>query len=74
MCREKVNFVNVALDCSISNNFIFSRFAEQHLHILLINIVRNFKLDYPIGEGMDQVYHTLLWPDRPVRLKFTSRF
>ena len=66
--------MNMALEGIVSDDVICSRFAEQHLHILLINIVRNFKLDYPIGEGMDQVYHTLLWPDRPVRVKFTSRF
>jgi len=49
------------------------RFAEQHLHVLLINVIRNFELEYPIGEAMDQVYHTLLMPDRPVRVKFIRR-
>ena len=49
------------------------RFAEQHLHVLLISLVRNFQMVYPVGESMDQIYHTLLWPDRPVRVKFISR-
>ena len=49
------------------------RFAEQHLHVLLISLVRNFRMEYPVGESMDQIYHTLLWPDRPVRVKFISR-
>ena len=49
------------------------RFAEQDLYVLLATLLRRYRLEYPVGEGMDQVYHTLLFPDRPVRVKFIKR-
>jgi cytochrome P450 len=49
------------------------RFAEQDLYVLLATILRKYKLEYPVGEGMAQIYNTLLFPDRPVRVKFVSR-
>ena len=49
------------------------RFAEQDLYVLLATILRRYRLEYPVGEGMDQVYNTLLFPDRPVRVKFIKR-
>ena len=41
--------------------------------MLLATILRRYRLEYPVGEGMDQVYNTLLFPDRPVRVKFIKR-
>ena len=49
------------------------RFAEQHLYVVLATLVRNFHLKYPTGESMAQVYHTLLYPDRPVKVIFSKR-
>ena len=49
------------------------RFAEQDLYVLLATLLRRYRLEYPVGEGMDQVYNTLLFPDRPVRVKFIKR-
>eukprot|EP00095_Tigriopus_kingsejongensis_P008076 maker-scaffold1264_size52097-snap-gene-0.11 protein:Tk08076 transcript:maker-scaffold1264_size52097-snap-gene-0.11-mRNA-1 annotation:"cytochrome p450 cyp44" len=49
------------------------RFAEQDLYVVLATILRRFELSYPVGESMDQIYHTLLFPDRPVRVKFQDR-
>lgn len=49
------------------------RFAEQDMYVLLCTILRKFKLTYAVGETMDAVYHTLLFPDRPLRIKFQSR-
>lgn len=49
------------------------RFAEQDLYVLLSTILRKFKLSYAVGEGMDAIYHTLLFPDRPLRIKFENR-
>ena len=48
------------------------RFAEQDLYVLLATLLRRYRLEYPVGEGMDQVYNTLLFPDRPVRVKFIN--
>ncbi len=53
--------------------FYHFRFAEQHIHVLLATILRHFKLDYPVDKTMSAVYHTLLFPDRPVRVKFQPR-
>lgn len=49
------------------------RFAEQHIYVLLATILRKFRLDYPVDRRMEAVYHTLLFPDRPVRVKFLPR-
>jgi len=49
------------------------RFAEQDLYVVLARIIHRFKLEYPKGEGMEQTYHTLLFPDRPVRVQFVER-
>ncbi len=53
--------------------FLRRRFAEQDLYVLLATILRKYRLEYPVGEGMDQMYNTLLFPDRPVRVKFIPR-
>ncbi len=49
------------------------RFAEQDLLVLLATILRRFRLEYPVGETMGQAYNTLLFPDRPVRVRFIDR-
>ena len=49
------------------------RFAEQHLYVVLATLVRKFNMQYPAGESMGQVYHTLLFPDRPIRVIFKNR-
>jgi len=49
------------------------RFAEQDLYVVLARLLQRFTLEYPQGSGMAQMYHTLLWPDRPVRVKFLER-
>jgi hypothetical protein len=43
------------------------------MYVLLATILRKFKLSYAIGESMGAVYNTLLFPDRPLRIKFDSR-
>ena len=59
----------------IKSNLIlqFSRFAEQHIYVLLATLLRHFKLEYNVDQRMDAVYHTLLFPDRPLRIKFKPR-
>jgi len=49
------------------------RFAEQDLYVVLARIIGRYKLEYPVGEGMGQKYNTLLFPDRPVRVRFVDR-
>lgn len=49
------------------------RFAEQQLVVVLATLVRRFNMSYPFGESMAQVYHTLLFPDRPVRVILSKR-
>ena len=49
------------------------RFAEQDLYVVLARMIQRFKLEYPRGEKMEQMYHTLLFPDRPVRVQFVER-
>ena len=50
------------------------RFAEQDLFILLTTILRRFRLEYPDdGDEMGQMYNILLFPDRPVRVRFIKR-
>lgn len=49
------------------------RFAEQDLLVLLSTILRRFRLSYSPGEKMDQIYNTLLFPDRPLRVIFNKR-
>ena len=41
--------------------------------MVLARVIQRFKLEYPMGEEMGQVYHTLLFPDRPVRVRFVER-
>ncbi len=54
--------------------FVFAlRFAEQHIHVMLATLLRHFRLDYPVDKSMGAVYHTLLFPDRAVRVKFLPR-
>jgi len=54
----------------VSLNF---RFAEQDIYVFLATILRQYKLGYAIGETMDSVYNTLLFPDRTLRVKFEPR-
>ncbi|KAK3931771.1 putative cytochrome P450 CYP44 [Frankliniella fusca] len=49
------------------------RFAEQDLYVFLVKILRNFKLKYPSGAKLNGVYHTLIFPDGPVRVRFEQR-
>jgi len=49
------------------------RFAEQDLYVLLAKILRRFKLSHPSPTEMGQTYHTLLWPDRRLRVVFEDR-
>ena len=49
------------------------RFAEQDLTVMLATLLRRFRLEYPVGERMGQKYNTLLFPDRPVRVRFFDR-
>ena len=41
--------------------------------MVLARVIQRFRLDYPRGEMMEQMYHTLLFPDRPVRVQFVDR-
>jgi hypothetical protein len=41
--------------------------------VVLARVIQRFRLDYPRGEKMEQMYHTLLFPDRPVRVQFVER-
>ncbi|XP_026274722.2 probable cytochrome P450 CYP44 [Frankliniella occidentalis] len=49
------------------------RFAEQDLYVFLVKILRNFTLSYPDGVKLDGVYHTLIFPNGPVRVRFQHR-
>ena len=49
------------------------RFAEQQLVVVLATLARKFNMSYPFGESMAQVYHTLLFPDRPIRVILNKR-
>ena len=54
------------------------RFAEQDLYVVLARLLQRFRLQYR-GEAeqdrteMGQVYNTLLFPDRPLRIRFKPR-
>ena len=41
--------------------------------MVLARVLGRYKLEYPVGEDMGQKYNTLLFPDRPVRVKFIDR-
>ncbi len=43
------------------------------MHVVLATILRRFRLEYPVGETMEQMYNTLLFPDRPLRVRFLER-
>ena len=54
------------------------RFAEQDLYVVLGRLLQRFRLEY--GEedmedknNLGQVYNTLLFPDRPLKIKFMAR-
>lgn len=50
------------------------RFAEQDTYLILTKIIQKFKLIYPDDElPMEQVFNTLLFPKRPLRIKFIER-
>nr|AKH03532.1 cytochrome P450 44D2 [Paracyclopina nana] len=49
------------------------RFAEQHIYVILATLLRHFKLGYNVDRKMDAIYHTLLFPDRPLRIQFKPR-
>ena len=57
---------------------MISRFAEQDLYLVLGRLLQSFRLEYD-GEAeqdrteMGQVYNTLLFPDRPLRISFRPR-
>ena len=57
---------------------VICRFAEQDLYLVLGRLLQSFRLEYG-GEAeedrreMGQVYNTLLFPDRPLRIRFTPR-
>ena len=43
------------------------------MHVLLATLLRRFRLEYPVGEHLGQIYNTLLFPDKPVRVRFIKR-
>ena len=49
------------------------RFAEQDLYVLLARVVHRFHLSYSSPPELGQTYHTLLWPDRPLTVRFMDR-
>uniref|UniRef100_T1JHA1 Cytochrome P450 n=1 Tax=Strigamia maritima TaxID=126957 RepID=T1JHA1_STRMM len=50
------------------------RFAEQDLYVLLCRVLQNFRLEYnPNDSPMEQVYGTLMFPDRVPRIAFKPR-
>lgn len=49
------------------------RFAEQDLYVFLAKVLRNFKLSYNHESKFDAVYHTLLFPSGPLRVRFECR-
>jgi len=54
------------------------RFAEQDLYVVLGRMVQMFRLEYGTESGNDmdemgQVYNTLLFPDRQLRMRFIPR-
>jgi len=49
------------------------RFAEQDLYVVLARIIARFELETPSEPSIGQVYHTLLFPDQALRIKFRDR-
>eukprot|EP00096_Caligus_rogercresseyi_P010686 TRINITY_DN397_c1_g2_i1.p1 TRINITY_DN397_c1_g2~~TRINITY_DN397_c1_g2_i1.p1 ORF type:complete len:485 (+),score=30.47 TRINITY_DN397_c1_g2_i1:186-1640(+) len=49
------------------------RLAEQDMNVVLITLLRNFKLNYPKGEDVGQIFQNLLFPDSIIRVQFTPR-
>ena len=41
--------------------------------MVLARVIHRFRLDYPRGEMMKQMYPTLLFLDRPVRVEIVER-
>jgi len=48
------------------------RFAEQDLYVVLARIIARFELEIAPGP-LGQIYHTLLFPDKPLKIKFKER-
>ena len=49
------------------------RFAEQDLYVVLGRLVQSFTLEYGDKQDMGQLYNTLLFPDRPLSIRFLPR-
>ena len=54
------------------------RFAEQDLYVVLGRLVQSFTLEYgdqaaADKQDMGQLYNTLLFPDRPLSIRFLPR-
>lgn len=49
------------------------RFAEQDLYVVLGRLLQSFTLEYGDKQDMGQLYNTLLFPDRPLSIRFLPR-
>ncbi|XP_023330089.1 probable cytochrome P450 CYP44 isoform X2 [Eurytemora carolleeae] len=49
------------------------RFAEQDLYVVIARIIARFKLSVPDEPAVNQIYHTLLFPDTPLHIQFRNR-
>lgn len=50
------------------------RFAEQDLHVGLARVLQKYRLELVNpDEPMEQTYETLLFPKRPLKIRFLPR-
>lgn len=53
--------------------FVGRRFAEQEMYVLIMKLLKNFKLQWKNEGKMEQNYNMLLKPDIPCRIAFEPR-
>ena len=51
---------------------IGQRFARLELHVLMVKIIQNFRVEYE-GESVGTKTSLVVSPDKPVQLKFYDR-
>ncbi|XP_075230653.1 putative cytochrome P450 CYP44 [Lycorma delicatula] len=75
--REEADFIDPFILTPFgfgTRTCIGRRFAEQDLYLILAKILLRFRLVYPVDEPpLEQVYNTLLFPMRLLKIKFIDR-
>ena len=49
------------------------RFAEQEMHVLLVKLLQNFRVEWNEDTAMSQKYNFLLTPNFPAKFTFIPR-